>query len=67
MSDYYPYMEHFNHRAQEWAERAAEDRVATEVVRTRRARAREARDAARTSGRTVRGPVLGRLRSRWSS
>lgn len=67
MSDYYPYMEHFNHRAEEWAAHAAEDRLAAEVVRTRRARAKGARSAARTSGRTVRGPVLGRLRSLWSS
>lgn len=67
MSDYYPYMEQFNHRAEEWAERAAEDRLAGEVVRTRRARAKKARSAARTSARTIRRPVLGRLRSLWGS
>lgn len=63
MSDYYPYMEHHTHRAEEWAAQAAEDRLAAEVVRKRRTEAKSVRLAARP----VRRPVIGRLRSLWSS
>lgn len=67
MSDYYPYMEQHTHRAEEWAAQAAEGRLAAEVVRKRRTEAKAVRLAARTAGRPVRRPVIGRLRSLWSS
>lgn len=59
MSDFYPYMEQHNNRFEELAARAAEDRLAKEVVRARRAAVREQRQQART----VRGPVFHRLRA----